>query len=229
MAPASDTAIRSATLTGIQRERDRRLPGIDEPARARPCRGRRRRSRCACRSGRRRSSARARAARSCSTLTSSDAIGSSGPAAARGRSVRHSPSRYIAISPARGRGRRARRPRRSARAPSARNCVRRQPARSLTIRLYGRICTWSCGNATASTVVGSRRRRRATSPRCTPLAHLVARARGAGRPMMTVGDVERRKPLERLDQRVAIGAAARATACAARRRRPRSRRAARPA
>ena len=72
------------------------------------------------------------------------------------------------------------------------------PARSWTTRLYGRICTWSSGKRHGQKRVPLAWRAGVTSK-------LLARARGAGRPVMTVSDVERGNGIERHDELMLVG------------------------
>ena len=197
----------------VQRERDRRLAASRPPARAPPCRGRRRRSRSACRCARRRSAAPARARRSCRRATSR-------PRRARAVLRRPRPqidactswpSRYIETSPLpRGVGA-AVGDRHALRAAPSRNCAGVAPAEILDGAVVGQDLHLVVGERDGDEGAGF-----AASPSPPQLGARPRRARGA---MMAVGDVERRDRREGVDERSRSARRPPARSCAARRRR----------
>src|SRR3954468_2236754 len=180
ISPASETAIRSATFTGYSENPTAALPestSVSSPLvpRAPPTKSMRLSVRTSAifRTGASKCS--------CRTLTSRTSIGFGVRRSAfgvlvpgsgfwvlgsrfwvLGRSVCHARWKYIAISPrlagAAGPGATSKRSR-----TALMNASGESAPRSFTIRLYGRICTWSCGKATPSIVAAS-----APSPRSAP-------------------------------------------------------------
>ena len=197
------------------RERDRGACRSRRPARAPACRGRRRRSRCACRCGCRRCRAAARA-RDAAAARRRARWRASRPAAraATDRCAYHRPARYIATSPLRARRRRPVGDTANCSRSAARNSSGVRPARSFTMRLYGRICIWLSGNATAMKVFGVGR------VAADLRQQRGARPRGARGAVVAVGDVERRNRRERARRARRVAAPDAPDRCAARRRRP---------
>src|SRR3954468_1349895 len=186
ISPASETAIRSATLTGYSENPTAALPestSVSSPLvpRAPPTKSMRLSVRTSAifRTGASKCS--------CRTLTSRTSIGFGVRRSAfgvlvlvpgsgfsvlgswfwvLGRSVCHARWKYIAISPrlagAAGPGATSKRSR-----TALMNASGESAPRSFTIRLYGRICTWSCGKATPSIVAAS-----APAPRPGPRVRL---------------------------------------------------------
>ena len=215
ISPASETAIRSATLTGIQRERDRRLAGVDQPLEL---------------------AGAARAADEIDPLVGAD-VGDL-------QHRRQQPLLQHADVERRDRIRgvwRRRADAACASRPGSTSRCRRACAgiagpgvhvealahrlagsRPATARRDPSRCGCRAGSApgraeTPPPASSTRRRRRRAMRRQLALAHLGARPRRAGRAMMAVGDVQRRNPREtrrpaRRDRR-----RRRATACDARR------------
>ena len=170
------------------------------PARGRRSRARRRRNRCACRSGCRRcrASARARGAAAARRRDRSRGESSSGvaPRQVDGVPAAAEVHRDLALAARRGRAVGDA----ESLAQRGEERVRRcGPARSLTVRLYGRICIWSCGKATAMNVSASAA---AAADLCLQRRAGARRARGA---MMPVGDVERRDARKRVYRRTRLG------------------------
>ena len=190
-----------------------RRPPCPRPraARARPCRGCRRRSRSACRCAGSPTPSSGASTWSCSRLTSSGARPRPPRRPAPQSSAYQRPPRYIETSPLLRRAGRARPPPRTWPAASARNAVRRVAVQVLhhaVVRQDLRL------------VVRERHRedpvRLGVRDAGLLLREERARPRRARRPVVPVGDVEAGQRGERRDQRVAVGRPSRARSCGGR-------------